>query len=255
MLAERISMQEEYSQPKAPCLQPNKGTILIAEDTWSTAYVASECLKFENYKVSTASTSEEVINQAFDLRPSAILLDLKLGCCNGLNVLSSLKGSLKDTRICVMSVIDSFSTVKQALKLGADDYIIKPLDPQLLVHKVNLLEGRCEEVSSRQYYPGNFAATLLGNDSLSNVRVIETSQYGIRTTPAPHCVVGGTYRCRSSALKKILQRNDDIYLRLTHKSSCEIYEFELVGLNQDNYKSLLDLLRISNNFTDRMFNN
>jgi DNA-binding response OmpR family regulator len=114
--------------------------ILIIEDEEVLVRVLKEKFEEENYKVSIARDGAGALMIARRNLPDMILLDIVLPKVNGLDVLEKLKSDdeLQTIPVIMISNLGDDTKVKQALKLGAVDYMIKSQHPiNEVVEKVN----------------------------------------------------------------------------------------------------------------------
>lgn len=86
--------------------------------------------------VGEASSGREGIDLALRLQPDLILLDLNMKDMSGLDVLKTIKGWNTDTRVVMLTVSDEADDLIAALRLGADGYLLKEMDPEDLVAKL-----------------------------------------------------------------------------------------------------------------------
>jgi two-component system, NtrC family, response regulator AtoC len=105
-----------------------KHRVLVVDDdhllTTSLESVLTHC----GYDVSVCSQGTEVMTTINDVQPDVLLLDIYLGDTNGIDVLRMVKAH--DTTLPVV-MITAYSDVKlavEAMKLGAEDFVVKPLD-------------------------------------------------------------------------------------------------------------------------------
>src|SRR3954454_6229398 len=102
-------------------------TILIVDDEPSMLRYTKTLLEVDNYTVETASSGFEAVKRVQDgLNPSLILLDMAMPSMNGLQTIEECKKIRPEQKIVVISCVSDTSTVVQAIKLGALDYITKP---------------------------------------------------------------------------------------------------------------------------------
>ena len=73
------------------------------------------------------------VEQLIALSADVYLLDLRFGSQSGLSFIAPLREACRHSRILIMTGFASIATAVQAVKLGADDYLTKPVDYQLLV--------------------------------------------------------------------------------------------------------------------------
>lgn len=86
--------------------------------------------------VGEASSGQEGIDMAKRLAPDMVLLDLNMKDMSGLNVLKVLKSWDNDPRVVMLTVSDQAEDLIGALRLGADGYLLKEMDPEELVGKL-----------------------------------------------------------------------------------------------------------------------
>lgn len=108
-------------------------TILIVEDKESMAQMLKETLKLEGYEVVIAGDGAEGIRRIKDTKIDVILTDLKLPKRDGLEVLKASKEENPLIPVIVMTAFGSIETAVTAMKLGAYDFITKPLDTDHLL--------------------------------------------------------------------------------------------------------------------------
>lgn len=147
-IASREALHEMEGLPKPKARPPMRtarkgeslGTVLVAEDDADQREIIFEMLELEGYEVVLANDGEEALELAAKIHPSAIILDVILPLADGWEVLHLLKKdpSTRDIPVLVISVVDQAGFGK---KLGAEEYLLKPLDPQSLRKTVNRLVG------------------------------------------------------------------------------------------------------------------
>lgn len=111
--------------------RPVMGTVLVAEDDADQREIICELLEMDGFEVVLAQAGDEAVDKALKLQPSAIALDVILPRMNGWQVLEQLRRhpGTKDIPVLIISVVDQAEFGK---KLGADEYLLKPLDPSVL---------------------------------------------------------------------------------------------------------------------------
>ncbi|MCK8827913.1 response regulator [Natroniella acetigena] len=112
--------------------------ILLVEDSKNIITVLKLCLKNAGYQVKVVCNGVDAVKAAFDWKPDLILLDIKLPKMNGFLVCETLRGDeiMADTPILMLSAKAEEEDIKKASELGADDYLIKPIEPKGLLKKV-----------------------------------------------------------------------------------------------------------------------
>ena len=116
-------------------------TILICEDEPALRELVRASLD-GGYRFAEASDGYAALKLAQELVPDAVVLDLMLPGLSGLDVLAGLRGDerLRHTRVLVVTAWSE--THEDIVAAGADDFLPKPFDPDVLKAKLeNLLDG------------------------------------------------------------------------------------------------------------------
>ncbi len=95
-----------------------------------------------------AANGEEAVNLARTHKPDIILMDIKMPGLTGLQAASIIQQEQPDVKIVMLTAYNEFSYVQKALKLGARDYLLKPVRPNKLMQL--LAEIRQEIQSERK---------------------------------------------------------------------------------------------------------
>ena len=110
--------------------------ILIVEDDKELADVLCDFLRVENYTVSIAQTGEKALLLYEKYGAKLVLLDVMLPGIDGLSVCSKIRES-SNTPIIIISAKGEKDDKLNGLILGADDYIEKPYDIDILLAKIS----------------------------------------------------------------------------------------------------------------------
>lgn len=117
-------------------------TLLVIDDDVSISKAFSIILS-EQYEVYTAPDAAQGLDQLQKIEPDLVLLDIGLPDRDGLKVLKDVKKIAPDTVVIMVTAYQEIRTVVDAVKLGAYDYLVKPVDSQgLQVTVKNALENR-----------------------------------------------------------------------------------------------------------------
>ncbi len=108
--------------------------------------------------VSEVGTGRQVIEAVELVRPDIVLLDVVMPGMDGLAAARAVRQRYPATRIVIVSAHENFEYAQQALRLGATDYLLKPVRPEQLVHLLQILcadheDGKAQvdvETTSRQ---------------------------------------------------------------------------------------------------------
>lgn len=110
--------------------------ILLIEDDEFTAGLIKEFLEEYNFKVDIVNTVTSAISNIKFEKYSIILLDINIPDFNGFEVLNFLNKNRINIPVIVVSAYSDKNTKLQAFKLGAVDYMVKPIDPEELEARI-----------------------------------------------------------------------------------------------------------------------
>ncbi|GAB4222227.1 MAG: sigma-54 dependent transcriptional regulator [Acidobacteriota bacterium] len=104
-----------------------KGLILVVDDEESIRHTLSQILADEGYEVVTAASGEEGVDRAVEIAPDAVFLDVWLPGIDGIETLRLLRERGVFASIVMISGHGTIETAVRATKLGAYDFVEKPL--------------------------------------------------------------------------------------------------------------------------------
>ncbi|QFU06541.1 Photosynthetic apparatus regulatory protein RegA (plasmid) [Pseudoalteromonas sp. THAF3] len=107
--------------------------LLLIEDDLAFARTLMRRLEAHTQAQAHADCVQSALFQARQLRPSHIILDMNLNNESGLQLLAPLRALLPSARIILLTGFASIATAVKAVKLGADDYLAKPVSMALLL--------------------------------------------------------------------------------------------------------------------------
>lgn len=111
-----------------------RASILVVDDESTIRHFLAQALEDEGFEVRTAGTGERALEICGDDLPDIILLDLKLPDMDGTAVLREIKNIAQGITVIMITAHGDVESAVQAMKLGAFDYIGKPLNlDQLLI--------------------------------------------------------------------------------------------------------------------------
>ncbi len=116
--------------------------ILLVEDEQSLAKLVKQRLEKEGFEVEVTSDGEEALNLSSSFAPDLIILDIMLPGIGGYEVCSRLRTTkiTKNTPIIMFTARGGDMDKAMGFQCGANDYIVKPYDPKILLEKIrNLL--------------------------------------------------------------------------------------------------------------------
>ncbi len=130
--------------------QAGRRRILVVEDEPITRMLVKVLLERDRYEVLEATNGQQAIEMAARERPSLVLIDLNMPVMNGYEAIGSLRREFASGAlpIIVLTADDGDSVQRRVLELGADDYLIKPFEPAVLMARVNAAFQRLQIVAA-----------------------------------------------------------------------------------------------------------
>lgn len=127
--------------------------LLIIDDDSIVRQSVVAYLEDSGFEVVEADQGEQGLAMFYEQAPDVVLTDLRMPTKDGLQVLDEVHQSSADTPVIVMSGVGVIGDVVRALRLGASDFLIKPLvDMEVLVHAVNKSLERRDLLAQNQRY-------------------------------------------------------------------------------------------------------
>ncbi len=135
-------MSLTHSQAKSKtkqqaCSLSKSKKLLIIEDDLALAGVLARRLTRQGFECQQAHDVTQGLLLARQFQPSHILLDMKLDEDNGLSLIEPLRKSLPDVTMVLLTGYASIATAVEAIRMGADNYLAKPVDTQTLLRALN----------------------------------------------------------------------------------------------------------------------
>ncbi len=119
-------------------MESNFGKILVVDDEQDIVEFINYNLRQAGYETATANNGDEAIRKAAIFNPDLILLDVMMPEKDGLQTIQQLRRNpdLDSTIIIFLTALSDEKSEIEGLKLGADDYIAKPIKPELLLTRL-----------------------------------------------------------------------------------------------------------------------
>lgn len=128
-----------------------RARVLVVDDEPAIGDIVSRYLQRAGYDTTVAESGADALGQAEHGRPDVVVLDLMLPDIDGLEVMRRLrKDNHKRAAIILLTARGEESDRITGLRLGADDYVVKPFSPGELVARVDALVRRIAPVPEHQ---------------------------------------------------------------------------------------------------------
>lgn len=106
----------------------DRPTLLLVDDDESCRWAVGRAFERRGYAVRTAATVGEALEIIDGQSPEFAVIDLRMPGPSGLTLVAKLKQADPNTRIVMLTGYASVATAVEAIKLGATDYLVKPVD-------------------------------------------------------------------------------------------------------------------------------
>ena len=110
--------------------------MLCVDDNPDLRNALAQQFILEDFDVDTAVDGVNAVEKIAANHYDIVLLDLKMPRMDGMGVLKEIKAMNKNPHVIVLTAVADVPTALECVKLGADDYVSKPYDPEDLLHVV-----------------------------------------------------------------------------------------------------------------------
>ena len=123
-------------------------TILLVEDDKRLSDLVAEYLEKQGLKVAVEYRGDTAVQRILDLQPDLVILDLMLPGLDGLEVCRQVR-PVYQAPILMLTARDEEVDQIVGLEIGADDYVVKPVQPRVLLARVRALLRRTQAVTAQ----------------------------------------------------------------------------------------------------------
>ena len=164
--------------------------ILVIDDDMDICHLLKRFLGKNGFEVTTAHNGASGLAALETVSPDLVMTDFRLGDMDGTEVLSRLKAKLPNVPILVITGYSDIRIAVNVMKLGAFDYITKPLFPQEILLTIN------KALDSASENPQNQAIELSDNTDATpsqngaSTGVLNTKSKSVKTSITAGYLVG-----------------------------------------------------------------
>jgi len=110
--------------------------LLVVDDEPEICDFLKSFFEDRDFEVKTALSGERALELVETFRPQVMLLDIKMGNMDGLAVLRKVKEKNPRLKVIMVTALETTEKIEEAMRLGADNYITKPLSLEYLENDV-----------------------------------------------------------------------------------------------------------------------
>ena len=112
--------------------------VLVCDDSVLMRKMVVDCLSNDGWEiVDEAANGEEAVRMYSEHLPDVVTMDIVMPGMDGLTALSEIKSTYPNANIVMLSAINQTKCISDAIRAGADDFIVKPFLPEQLQETVN----------------------------------------------------------------------------------------------------------------------
>lgn len=139
--------------------------VVFAEDEKTTRDNICRVIDWERYGfaiAATASDGEEALQAVREHRPEVLITDIRMPFMDGLELCKQAKKVVPTIKIIILSGFMEFSYAQEAIRIGVQDYIVKPVTPDKLMRILIKLNEQLQEESEHRAHMSQLVSDLRG---------------------------------------------------------------------------------------------
>jgi DNA-binding response OmpR family regulator len=120
-------------------ISPTHGRILVIDDEELLRHTLARVLRRAGYEVAMSGDGHDALRLLEDNGFDLVYLDIRLPGMDGLQILKGIRANDGKMPVVLLTAYGSLQTALEALRLGATDYLLKPVDPEVLVKRTHTI--------------------------------------------------------------------------------------------------------------------
>lgn len=219
--------------------------ILVVEDDKNLRKLITTYLQRNKYNSYEATNGEEALNVLDQSYIDLIVSDIMMPKMDGYELIKSLREAKYDVPILIITAKSEIEDKKEGFLLGADDYMVKPIDIEEMLLRIQVLLRRSKSASEKKIQIGDL---LLNYNQLSVIKkdkVYNLAQkefyllYKLLSTP-------NTIFTRQELIEEVWglesdsdYRTVDVHIKRIREKMKDVDEFEIVTIRGIGYKAII----------------
>ena len=219
--------------------------ILVVEDDKNLRKLITTYLQRNKYNTYEATNGEEALNVLDQSYIDLIVSDIMMPKMDGYELIKSLREAKYDVPILIITAKSEIEDKKEGFLLGADDYMVKPIDIEEMLLRIQVLLRRSKSASEKKIQIGDL---LLNYNQLSVIKkdkVYNLAQkefyllYKLLSTP-------NTIFTRQELIEEVWglesdsdYRTVDVHIQRIREKMKDVDEFEIVTIRGIGYKAII----------------
>jgi DNA-binding response OmpR family regulator len=185
-------------------------SIILVEDDLRLSELVSRYLENNGFRVTITNGGDQVVAQVLRDTPDLVILDLGLPGQDGLSICRQLRPAYRNP-ILILTARDNDIDHVLGLELGADDYVIKPVEPRVLMARISALLRRSKTQSGVERKALRFGRLLVNtvtrSVSLDGQSIaLSSNEFDLLVCLAAHA---GEIQSRETLFRQLYRREYD----------------------------------------------
>lgn len=223
--------------------------ILLVEDDQSFGAVLKDYLTINNFEVVLATDGEEGLKEFTEHDFDICIFDVMMPKKDGFTLAEEVKKLGKNTPIIFLTARNQREDVLKGYQLGADDYITKPFDSELLLYKIKAILSRSATLEEEQDQ-NQFNLSQIQFDAM--LRQLKVGDQNYKLSPKENellkllCLHRNDFMPRGLALRKIWKRENyftarsmDVYIAKLRRLLKEDEGLEIINVHGEGFRLLV----------------
>lgn len=218
---------------------------MVVEDDKNLRKLITTYLQRNKYNTYEATNGEEALNVLDQSYIDLIVSDIMMPKMDGYELIKSLREAKYDVPILIITAKSEIEDKKEGFLLGADDYMVKPIDIEEMLLRIQVLLRRSKSASEKKIQIGDL---LLNYNQLSVIKkdkVYNLAQkefyllYKLLSTP-------NTIFTRQELIEEVWglesdsdYRTVDVHIKRIREKMKDVDEFEIVTIRGIGYKAII----------------
>lgn len=205
--------------------------ILVVDDDTDILKMAEAVLSSAGHVVFTAEDAMRAMDWLNHIEFDLLLSDANMPHYSGFELVKTIRADAKFTKLAIamLTGLRERKDVERAVSAGVDDYIVKPLDPLILIQKVNAL---FEKRPPGNYPEIHLSGTSMSNGSIQRPVIVESvSELGVRVSTEVQLKPGMMLDIAADFFEELeIQPPPMKVLSVEYDSEAQVYRAQLIFL-------------------------
>lgn len=219
--------------------------ILVVEDDKNLRKLITTYLQRNKYNTYEATNGEEALNVLDQSYIDLIVSDIMMPKMDGYELIKSLREAKYDVPILIITAKSEIEDKKEGFLLGADDYMVKPIDIEEMLLRIQVLLRRSKSASEKKIQIGDLLLNYNQLSVMKKDKVYNLAQkefyllYKLLSTP-------NTIFTRQELIEEVWglesdsdYRTVDVHIKRIREKMKDVDEFEIVTIRGIGYKAII----------------